>query len=89
MDWQLQTAKNRLSALIDQVEAGEDQVITRHGKPVAVVVPYATWAARRAGEQPSIYDALRNAADLGGLPDVPRPLEDDSHRIPNFDESAS
>jgi prevent-host-death family protein len=30
-------AKARLSALLDQVEAGEDVVITRHGRPVAQV----------------------------------------------------
>ena len=28
-------AKARLSALLDKVEAGEDVVITRHGRPVA------------------------------------------------------
>lgn len=32
-------AKNRLSELLDLVEAGEEVVITRHGKPVARMVP--------------------------------------------------
>jgi prevent-host-death family protein len=32
-------AKNQLSALIDLVAQGEDVVITRHGKPVARLVP--------------------------------------------------
>jgi prevent-host-death family protein len=32
-------AKNQLSALIDLVAQGEDVVITRHGKPVAWLVP--------------------------------------------------
>lgn len=31
-------AKNRLSALLDKVEQGEEVVITRHGKPVARLV---------------------------------------------------
>jgi len=31
----LARAKAHLSALLDQVEGGEDVVITRHGKPVA------------------------------------------------------
>jgi antitoxin (DNA-binding transcriptional repressor) of toxin-antitoxin stability system len=31
----LSEAKNRLSALIDEVEAGAEIVITRHGKPAA------------------------------------------------------
>jgi prevent-host-death family protein len=32
-------AKNSLSALLDRVEQGEEIVITRHGRPVARLVP--------------------------------------------------
>jgi prevent-host-death family protein len=32
-------AKNTLGTLLDRVEAGEEIVITRHGKPVARLVP--------------------------------------------------
>jgi len=32
-------AKNKLSALLDRVEQGEEVVITRHGKEVARLVP--------------------------------------------------
>src|SRR5690349_5802973 len=32
-------AKNRLGALLDRVERGEEIVITRRGKPVAKLVP--------------------------------------------------
>jgi prevent-host-death family protein len=32
-------AKNTLSALLDRVENGEEIVITRHGKPVARLIP--------------------------------------------------
>jgi prevent-host-death family protein len=32
-------AKNKLSALLDRVERGEVIVITRHGKPIARLVP--------------------------------------------------
>jgi prevent-host-death family protein len=32
-------AKNTLGALLDRVENGEEIVITRHGKPVARLVP--------------------------------------------------
>ena len=44
-------AKNRLSALLDQVEQGGEVVITRHGRAVARLVPVsgtATQDARRA-----------------------------------------
>jgi prevent-host-death family protein len=32
-------AKNGLGGLLDRVEAGEEVVITRHGKPIAKLVP--------------------------------------------------
>ena len=32
-------AKNKLGMLLDRVEQGEEIVITRHGKPVARLVP--------------------------------------------------
>jgi prevent-host-death family protein len=32
-------AKNKLSALLDRVEQGEEIVITRHGRPVAKLIP--------------------------------------------------
>lgn len=35
----LATAKAQLSELINKVEAGEEVVITRHGRPVARVIP--------------------------------------------------
>jgi prevent-host-death family protein len=34
-------AKNRLGALLDRVEQGEEIVITRRGKPVARLIPAA------------------------------------------------
>ncbi len=34
-------AKNTLGALLDRVEHGEEIIITRHGKPVARLVPNA------------------------------------------------
>jgi prevent-host-death family protein len=34
-------AKNTLGSLLDRVERGEEIIITRHGKPVARLVPSA------------------------------------------------
>ena len=39
MDVSIAEAKNRLPELIRAVEAGEEVVITRHGKPVAQITP--------------------------------------------------
>ena len=35
-------AKNKLGMLLDRVESGEEIIITRHGKPIARLVPNAT-----------------------------------------------
>lgn len=39
-------AKTNLSALIERVERGESIVITRHGAPVAKLVPFADFVDR-------------------------------------------
>ena len=41
--WQLQEAKNKLSALIDRALSEGPQIITRHGVEVAVVMPFANY----------------------------------------------
>lgn len=44
-------AKNRLSELIDRVQAGEEFVITRRGKEVArLALPEASDAGQRASD---------------------------------------
>jgi prevent-host-death family protein len=57
-------AKNKLSALLDKVERGEEVVITRRGRPVAKLVPVNTGfdrdAAREAGRR------IRERAGLKG-----------------------
>lgn len=45
----LAEAKARLSALVSQAERGEEIIITRHGKPVAKLVPVRP--VRRTGGQ--------------------------------------
>lgn len=45
--WTLANAKARLSEVIDRAQAGP-QVITRHGKPNAVVVSAEEWARKTA-----------------------------------------
>lgn len=38
--WQLQEAKSRFSELVDRTLDDGPQVVTRHGRPVVVVVAY-------------------------------------------------
>jgi prevent-host-death family protein len=40
---QLKDAKANLSAVVDQATRGKPSVITRHGKPEAVVLGFADW----------------------------------------------
>ena len=52
-------AKNTLGSLLDRVEAGEEILITRHGKPEAVVLSFKEW--RRLSQVPSFGRLLMAA----------------------------
>lgn len=61
-------AKNRLSELINRVEAGEEICITRRGKVVArLVPPAADAAAQKARDAITSLQAVRQGVSLGGL----------------------
>ena len=44
-------AKNKLSALIERAEHGEEIVITRRGQPVAKLVPFREMAGRERARE--------------------------------------
>ena len=61
-------AKNRLSELIDRVQAGEEFVITRRGKVVArLALPDAGDAGQRASDAVASLRASRQGVSLGRL----------------------
>jgi prevent-host-death family protein len=61
-------AKNKLSALLDEVELGREVTITRHGKPVARLVPATSGVDReKAKRAVEAIRAMRKGATLGGL----------------------
>ncbi len=60
-------AKTRLSALLDRVAAGEEVVITKHGKPVARLVAERHADRTRVREAFEKLKALRKGTTLGGL----------------------
>jgi antitoxin Phd len=64
---QLKDAKATLSAVVDQAARGEPSIITRHGKPEAVILGIADW--ERLSHVPS-FGRLLMAAPLepGDLP---------------------
>jgi prevent-host-death family protein len=58
---QLRDAKATLSAVIDSARQGEPSIITRHGKPQAVVLGFEEW--QRLSRVPS-FGRLLMAAPL-------------------------
>jgi len=58
-------AKNKLGSLLDRVQEGEEIVITRHGKPVARLAPYAGGVDRVQAQ--AAAERIRSRAQrLGG-----------------------
>lgn len=73
---QLRDAKASLSAVVDDAVRGEPAIITRHGKPQAVVLSFAEW--QRLSHVPS-FGQLLMAAPLDEADLPPRnqsPLRD-------------
>jgi prevent-host-death family protein len=64
---QLKDAKATLSAVVDEAVRGEPSIITRHGRPEAVLLGYAEW--RRLTNVPS-FGRLLMMAPLG-VDDLP------------------
>ncbi|MGI8984922.1 MAG: type II toxin-antitoxin system Phd/YefM family antitoxin [Acidimicrobiales bacterium] len=58
-------ARAGLPAVLDRVEAGEEVTITRHGKPVAVVVRPDRLRTRRADQALAAADRLRDLVGQG------------------------
>ena len=59
-------AKTHLSRLVERVEAGEEVVIARAGKPVAKLVPFSV---RHEPRTPGGWEGrVRIAADFDDLP---------------------
>lgn len=65
---QLRDAKANLSAMVDRAIAGEPAVITRHGKPEAVILGFKEW--ERLSQVPS-FGRLLMAAPIAA-DDLPK-----------------
>lgn len=73
---QIREAKATLSAVVDEARRGEPSIITRHGRPEAVVISFEEW--ERLSRVPSFGRLLMAAPFEAG--DVPErdegPLRD-------------
>jgi len=56
---QLRDAKATLSAVVDQARQGKPSIITRHGRPAAVVLSFEEW--QRLSQVPSFGRLLMEA----------------------------
>ena len=65
MNWQIQEAKARFSELVDRTLKEGPQTVTRHGKPVAVLVPVDEYRRLRTGGR--TFKALLASAPLEGV----------------------
>lgn len=63
----MRDAKATLSAVVDQAQQGEPSIITRHGRPEAVILSFEEW--QRLSQVPS-FGRLLMEAQLE-LEDVP------------------
>jgi prevent-host-death family protein len=60
-------AKTHLSSLLERVAQGEEIVITRHGKPLARLIPIAVADRSRIDLAISKLKTLRQGCNLSGL----------------------
>lgn len=65
MNWQIQEAKARFSEMVERALKEGPQTVTRHGKPVAVLVPVGEY--RRLRTRGKSLKALLAAAPLEGV----------------------
>jgi prevent-host-death family protein len=60
-------AKTHLSSLLDQVEQGERVIITKHGRPVAELVPVSRRDPSRIRQAIEDLKEFQKTHGLGGL----------------------
>jgi antitoxin Phd len=72
---QLRDAKANFSAVVDDAVRGEETVITRHGRPEAVVLGFEEW--KRLSAVPSFGRLLMAAPDVFEAERDVRGLRDD------------
>ena len=72
----LRDAKASLSAVIDAAERGEATMITKHGRPAAVVVPVGDARRLYPSDQPSFVELLRAIPEAIEFERDPTPLHE-------------
>ena len=60
-------ARNTLPALLDLAERGESTIISRHGRPIAAIVPIAAYEAIHDDKKPRQRSLLSLSGSGAGL----------------------
>ena len=66
VSWQLQTAKQHFSELVERARRDGPQVVTKHGKEAVVVVSAEEYRRLRGGG-PRLVEFIRSAPDFDAL----------------------
>ena len=64
--WKLQEAKNKFSEVVARAEAGEVQIVTKHGVATAVVLSYAAYKSLSEPQRPYPDDGIALDIDRDG-----------------------
>ncbi|MEU6714822.1 type II toxin-antitoxin system Phd/YefM family antitoxin [Nonomuraea sp. NPDC046802] len=64
--WQLQEAKQRFSEVVRRAHDEGPQIVTRHGRDVAVILDMEEYRQLK-GKQPDFKEFLLSGPDLGAL----------------------
>jgi prevent-host-death family protein len=67
MIWQLQTAKNKLSVVVNAALRDGPQTITRHGKPTAVVLSFDEY--QKKFERKTLAQLLQECPEKDWIPE--------------------
>ncbi len=66
MNWQVQTAKQRFSELVERAVSDGPQIVTKHGRPTVAVVEIGEFR-RLSGTKLNFKEFLLSGPDMSGL----------------------
>ncbi len=66
-NWQVQEAKARFSELLRASAEHGPQIVSHHGKPTVVVVPFAQWQRIQQQPKPDLKELLLGSPGRGDL----------------------
>ena len=70
--WPVQDAKARFSEMLETSLAEGPQVVTKHGKATAVLVPIRQWNALQSSNKRTLKQLLLDRTVVAGVPAPPR-----------------